>query len=253
MPDPSSSISVPVKNERGTSGVFTLAVKDPSRITKELVQFVEMFGSYCGIVLGRSEQIQELRQAKDEVAQAYDETLRGWARALGYRDSETFEHTERVTELSSALGKALGLEEHQLEALRRGAILHDIGKIGIPDAILGKPGALTEEEQAVMRTHAAFAYELLKPIDFLKDAVVVPYCHHEHWDGSGYPRGLKGEQIPLLARIFIVADVYDALTSDRPYRAAWTKEQTLDYMRSQSGKIFDPHIVEVFLSVIETV
>ena len=253
VPDPSSSISVPVKNERGTSGVFTLAVKDPSRITKELVQFVEMFGSYCGIVLGRSEQIQELRQAKDEVAQAYDETLRGWARALGYRDSETFEHTERVTELSSALGKALGLEERQLEALRRGAILHDIGKIGIPDAILGKPGALTEEEQAVMRTHAAFAYELLKPIDFLKDAVVVPYCHHEHWDGSGYPRGLKGEQIPLLARIFTVADVYDALTSDRPYRAAWTKEQTLDYIRSQSGKIFDPHIVEVFLSVIETV
>ncbi len=253
VPPGCSNIGVPVKGEKGTLGVFHIAVKESTVITKELVDFVEMFGSYCGIVIGRSQQIQELREARNQINEAYDETLRGWARALGYRDNETFEHTERVTELSFSLGKALGLEEHQLEALRRGAILHDIGKIGIPDAILGKPGALTEEEQAVMRTHAAFAYELLKPIDFLKDAVVVPYCHHEHWDGSGYPRGLKGEQIPLLARIFTVADVYDALTSDRPYRAAWTKEQTLDYIRSQSGKIFDPHIVEVFLSVIETV
>ncbi|HOV94886.1 MAG TPA: HD domain-containing protein [Spirochaetales bacterium] len=252
IPSNCSNIGVPVKGEKGMLGVFHVAVKESTTITKELLDFVEMFGAYCGIVIGRSQQIQEVYKARNQITQAYDETLKGWARALGYRDNETFEHTERVTELSVALGKALGLGEHELENLRRGAILHDIGKIGTPDTILRKPGAHTTEEQAIMRTHAAFAYELLKPIDFLKEAVVVPYCHHEHWDGTGYPRGLKGEEIPLLARIFTVADVYDAVTSDRPYRAAWPKEQALDYMRSQSGKIFDPHIVEVFLSLIET-
>jgi len=251
VPPGCSNIGVPVKSEKGTLGVFHIAVKESTVITKELVDFVEMFGSYCGIVISRSQQIQELREARNQINKAYDETLEGWARALGHRDNETFEHTERVTNLAVAIGKALGLEERTLEDLRRGAILHDIGKIGIPDAILRKPGAHTAEEQAIMRTHAAFAYELLKPIDFLKEAVVVPYCHHERWDGSGYPQGLKGEEIPLLARIFTVADVYDAVTSDRPYRTAWPKEQALDYMRSESGKIFDPHIVEVFLSVIE--
>ena len=251
IPPGCTNIGVPVKSENGTLGVFHIAVKESTVITKELIDFVEMFGSYCGIVISRSQQFEALLNAKNQITQAYDETLKGWARALGYRDNETFEHTERVTDLAVSIGKALGLDAHRLEDLRRGAILHDIGKIGIPDAILRKPGAHTDEERAIMRTHAAFAYELLKPIDFLKDAVVVPYCHHEHWDGSGYPRGLKGEEIPLLARIFTVADVYDAVTSDRPYRTAWPKEQALAYMRSESGKLFDPHIVEVFLSLIK--
>ena len=144
----------------------------------------------------------------------------------------------------------MGLPEQELTQVRRGALLHDIGKMGVPDTILLKPGPLTEEEWVIMRRHPTFAYEMLAPIRYLQPAINIPYCHHEKWDGTGYPRGLKGEQIPLAARLFAVVDVYDALTSDRPYRAAWTPEKAREYIRSESGKQFDPEVVDIFLNMI---
>jgi HD-GYP domain-containing protein (c-di-GMP phosphodiesterase class II) len=163
------------------------------------------------------------------------------------RDKETEGHSQRVTETSLLLAKTMGLSETELVHIRRGALLHDLGKLGVPDSILNKPDRLTEEETEYMRRHPALAYELLMPIEFLRPALDIPYCHHERWDGSGYPRGLKGEEIPLPARIFAVSDVYDALTSDRPYRAAWPQDKALEYIRERSGKEFDSRVVEAFL------
>lgn len=145
----------------------------------------------------------------------------------------------------------MGMDAAQLAHVRRGALLHDIGKMGIPDAILLKPGPLTDEEWAIMHRHPQYAYEMLHPVQYLRPALEIPYCHHEKWDGSGYPRGLKGEEIPLSARIFAVADVWDALTSDRPYRPAWPQARALAYIREQAGKHFDPQVVRVFFEVIE--
>jgi putative nucleotidyltransferase with HDIG domain len=178
-------------------------------------------------------------------------TLWGWAKAVELRDQETAGHTERVTALTLRLARALGVPEEDLEHIRRGAILHDVGKLAIPDHVLLKPGPLTEEEWAVTKKHPVYAYEWLSGIPFLRKALDIPYAHHERWDGSGYPRGLKGEAIPLSARIFAVVDVYDALTSDRPYRKAWPKEKALAYLREQAGRQFDPQVVATFLRLVE--
>ncbi|HOE76454.1 MAG TPA: GAF domain-containing protein [Rectinema sp.] len=253
IPAGCANIGVPVVYEDKVLGVFHLSIKAPLSFTKELVEFAEMFGSYSGIVIGRMQQIQALQEAEKQIKIAYDETLEGWARAIGYRDNETFQHTLRVTNIANIIGEALSLDDKTLENLRRGAILHDVGKIGIPDNILRKPRAFTKEEKVIMRTHPSFAYELLRPIAFLSEAIIVPYCHHERWDGKGYPQGLKGDEIPLLARIFSVADVYDAMTSDRPYRKARTHEEAIKYIRSQSGRHFDPHIVDVFLEIVDKI
>jgi HD-GYP domain-containing protein (c-di-GMP phosphodiesterase class II) len=146
----------------------------------------------------------------------------------------------------------MGFRDNELVHVRRGSLLHDIGKLGVPDEILHKPGELTEEEWVIMRRHPQFAYDMLAPIIYLRQALDIPYCHHEKWDGTGYPRGLKGEQIPLVARIFSLVDVWDALSSDRPYRKAWTEDEVRQYIRQQAGQHFDPHVVEVFLrEVIE--
>ena len=161
------------------------------------------------------------------------------------RDKETEGHTQRVTELTMKLGRQFGLPEEELLHVRRGALLHDIGKMGVPDGILLKPGPLTNEEWVLMRKHTTFAYEMLSPIHYLQPALDIPYCHHEKWDGTGYPRGLSGGQIPFAARIFAVVDVWDALISDRPYRAAWPEEKVLDYIRSLAGTHFDPQVVKV--------
>ena len=166
------------------------------------------------------------------------------------RDRETKGHTQRVVALTQQLGASMGLTDTEMVQIRRGALLHDIGKMGVPDSILLKPGELTPQEWEIMRQHPKQAYDMLAPITFLRPALDIPYCHHEKWDGSGYPRGLNGKSIPATARIFAVADVYDALTSDRPYRKAWTKERTLEYIRAQSGHHFDPEVVEIFLKVI---
>jgi len=182
---------------------------------------------------------------------AYDATIEGWVKTLDIRDKETEDHTQRVTALTLEIARTMGLPNEQLVHIRRGAILHDIGKIAVPDHILFKNGPLTEEEWAIMRRHPQLAYEILSPIKFLRPALDIPYCHHERWNGSGYPRGLKGEEIPLPARIFAVVDVYDALTSKRPYREALSREEALAYIKEKSGELFDPEVVEIFLSIMK--
>ncbi len=191
-----------------------------------------------------------LQHANQELALAYDTTLEGWSRALDLRDRETEGHCERVTNLTVRLGRVMGLPDAELVQVRRGALLHDIGKMGIPDAILLKPDALTPAEWTVMRRHPTYAFELLSPIAFLRPALDIPYCHHEKWDGTGYPRGLKGEEIPLAARLFAVVDVWDALRSDRPYRAGWQEERVREHIRALAGSHFDAGVASTFLEQI---
>lgn len=183
----------------------------------------------------------------EELQESYETTLEGWSRALDLRDRETEGHTLRVTDLTLRIATVMGFTREQLVHVRRGALLHDIGKMGVPDSILHKPGPLDEAEWEVMKHHPQIAYDLLQRIPYLHPALDIPLCHHEKWDGTGYPTGLKGEEIPLAARIFAVVDVYDALISDRPYRAAWSKEKTLDYIRREAGRHFDPFVVKTFL------
>jgi putative nucleotidyltransferase with HDIG domain len=189
----------------------------------------------------------DLQISNRELQESYETTLEGWSRALDLRDKETEGHTKRVTELTLRIAKAMGFAQEQLVQVRRGALLHDIGKMGVPDTILHKQGPLDEAEWQVMKRHPDLACELLSPINYLQPALDIPHYHHERWDGTGYPNKLKGEDIPLAARIFAVVDVFDALTSDRPYREPWPREKALDHIRSQAGKHFDPMVVEVFL------
>jgi len=180
---------------------------------------------------------------------AYDATIIGWSHAMDLRDKETEGHTQRVTELTVRLVRAAGISEDEIIHIRRGALLHDIGKLGVPDSILQKPEDLTKEEWEIMRRHPQYAYDMLASIEYLRPALDIPYCHHEKWDGTGYPRGLRGEEIPFVARLFSVVDVWDALTSDRQYRLARSKEEALKYLREQAGKHFDPQAVELFCRV----
>jgi len=191
-----------------------------------------------------------IEEAHQKLLEAYEATLEGWSYAMDLRDKETEGHTRRVMEMTMLLGKTLGMSEEWLVQARRGALLHDMGKLGIPDQILLKPNALTEDEWKIMRKHPLYAHEMLSKIEYLQPALDIPYCHHEKWDGTGYPRGLRGEEIPLAARLFAVVDVWDALTTDRPYRPAWEKEKAIRYIIDQSGKHFDPDVVDVFLREI---
>ena len=191
-----------------------------------------------------------LTQTIREVIQAYDETIQGWSMALELRDPLTKGHSERVVKLTLQLARLMGVKESQLIHLRRGVLLHDLGKMAVPDSILNKAGPLTELEWEVMRRHPIYAYQFLSSIDYLAPALEIPYCHHEKWDGTGYPRGLKGDQIPLSARIFAVVDVWDSLTSERVYRSTWSREQALEYIRDQSGKYFDPRVANTFCQII---
>jgi HD-GYP domain-containing protein (c-di-GMP phosphodiesterase class II) len=203
---------------------------------------------FLNIIFDRERLNLQLIASASGLVAAYDATIKGWSKALDLRDRETEGHTERVTEMVLRLGRAAGLSAEELAHVRRGALLHDIGKLGIPDAILLKPGPLTEDEWAVMRKHPQYAYDWLSPIEYLHAALDIPYCHHEKFDGTGYPRGLSGTDIPLAARLFAVLDVYDALTSDRPYRPAWSQEEALTYIRGEVGKHFDPDAVDIFRS-----
>jgi putative nucleotidyltransferase with HDIG domain len=210
-----------------------------------------MLARQAAIAIDNTELFNGLQRSNAELVLSYDTTLEGWSRALELRDRETEGHTQRVTEMTLRLARALGMSDKELSHARRGALLHDIGKMGVTDAILLKPGPLTDEEWDIMRQHPQFAYEMLSPIAYLRPALDIPYCHHEKWDGTGYPRGLKGEEIPLAARIFAVVDVWDALRSDRPYRPAWPKEKALEHIRAGSGTHFDPKVVEAFLEMTE--
>jgi PAS domain S-box-containing protein len=193
----------------------------------------------------------ERKRVEESLAEAYETTLEGWAKALELRDKETEGHSRRVTETTVTVARTMGFSEEELLHVRRGSILHDIGKMGIPDDILRKNGPLTDEERTVVYKHPVTAYNLLKTIPYLEWALDIPYCHHEKWDGGGYPRALKGEAIPLSARIFAVVDVWDALSSDRPYRNAWPHEKVKKYIIEESGKHFDPEVVTIFLGLLE--
>ena len=194
----------------------------------------------------------ELAEVNLLLQRAYDATIEGWSRAMDLRDHETEGHCQRVTDLTLRLARGLGISEEQLIHIRRGALLHDIGKMGVPDAILLKPGPLTDQEWVIMHQHPRLAYEMLSPIDFLRPALSIPYCHHEKWDGGGYPRQLRGEAIPLEARIFAIIDVWDALRSDRPYRAGWPELKIYDHLQQLAGTHFDPRIVTAFVELNST-
>lgn len=196
-----------------------------------------------------------LMQAKSSEAALrtnYDLTLEAWAKVMEYRDRETEGHSRRLVELTTGLARTMGIDEEQILRLRRGALLHDIGKLAIPDEILLKPAALTKAERKIIEKHPLYGREMLAGIPYLQPSVEVAYSHHEHWDGTGYPEGLKGEQIPLLARIFAVVDTWDALRSDRVYRKAWTVDKVITYLKQNSGTKYDPHIVEIFLGMVQT-
>jgi len=215
------------------------------------LDFLSTLAGQAAIAIEDAQLFESLARSNRELSQAYDATIVGWSRALDLRDRETEGHTVRVTEITLKLALAFGLPEEDLLHIRWGALLHDIGKMGVPDSILLKPGELTDEEWVLMRSHPQYAYDLLEPIAFLRRALDVPYCHHEKWDGTGYPRGLKGEEIPLVARLFAPVDVWDALCSDRPYRSAWTIERAREYIRTQAGSHFDPNVAEFFLEMIK--
>ncbi len=243
--------AVPLIAKGEVEGVLEIFHRTPLQPDAEWFEFLEMLASQTAIAIDNARLFNDLQQANLELTIAYEATLEGWVRALDMRDRETEGHTQRVTELTVRLAQKMGIKGEALVHIRRGALLHDIGKIAIPDSILLKPEPLTDEEWEIMRRHPVYAYELLSPIEFLRPALDIPYCHHERWDGTGYPRGLRGDQIPLAARIFAVVDVWDALRSDRPYRPAWSEEEALKYIRQQAGKHFDPHVVEVFLQMLE--
>ena len=217
-------------------------------VSRDITERIELQSSLQKM----NEELEErVSQRTQELAQAYDTTLEGWAKALEMRDKETKDHSQRVTELTVKLAQAMGIKGDELIQIRRGAILHDIGKMAIPDEILGKRGELTIAERKIVEQHPVYSYELLSRIPFLEKALDIPYCHHEHWDGSGYPRGLKGKEIPLVARIFSIIDVWDAVQSERPYNHAWSKEKAIQYLKDEAGKYFDPECVSVFLELVE--
>jgi putative nucleotidyltransferase with HDIG domain len=233
---------------KGVLEVFHRHALDPD---EEWLDFLNTLAGQTAIAIENSTLFESLQRSNSELGLAYDATIEGWSHALDLRDKETEGHTLRVTGMTVKLARHFGLSEAELVQVRWGALLHDIGKMGVPDGILLKPGPLTDEEWLVMKKHPSFAYEMLSPIRYLRLALDIPYCHHEKWDGSGYPRGLKGAQIPLVGRIFAVVDVWDALRSDRPYRPAWTEERVREYIRSSAGTHFDPQVVDVFLQLLD--
>jgi hypothetical protein len=241
--------AVPLRAQRGVVGVLELFHHGPPPDDPAWEALAAGLVARAAVAVDAAQLFEELRRSNVELALAYEQTIEGWSRALDLRDKETEGHTQRVTELTVRLARRMGIGGDELTHIRRGALLHDIGKMGVPDRILLKPDRLTEEECAVMRLHPIYAYRLLSPIRHLRQALDIPYCHHERWDGTGYPRGLAGEEIPRGARIFAVADVWDALTSDRPYRPAWSTADALLHIAERAGSQFEPRVVEVFLSM----
>ena len=233
-------------------GVLEIYNRKPMVENEEQSGFLETLATQAAIAIDNSQLFSDLQRSNFDLEMAYDATIEGWSRALELRDQETEGHTLRVTDMTVRLAQAMGVRSGELIHVRRGALLHDIGKMGVPDRILLKPGKLDPDEWKVMKQHTVYAFEMLWPIEFLRLAIDIPHCHHERWDGTGYPRQLEGEQIPLSARVFAVADVWDALTSDRPYRKAWSDEKALEYITSNVGKHFDPRVVEQFLVFLKS-
>ena len=242
---------VPLLGKGVIKGVLEAFFRSNQTPSTEWLDYLKTIAGQAAIAIDNAQLFENLQRSNQELSLAYDTTLEGWGKALELRDKETEGHTRRVTDLTIQLARRMGVGETEITHIRRGVLLHDIGKMGVPDTILHKPGPLNEEELREMQLHPQYAYDLLRPIAYLRPALDIPFTHHEKWDGTGYPRKLKGTEIPLPARIFTVVDVWDALLSDRPYRNAWSKEKTIAYIREQAGIIFDPHIVHVFLGMME--
>lgn len=241
--------AIPLLVKGEVKGVLETFHRAPYTGHNDFIQLLEALAMETAIAIDKSELLETLQRTNQDISIAYDKTIEGWARALEMRDQDTEGHTRRVAEWTTRLAQACGITGANLMHIRRGALLHDLGKIGVPDVILLKAGPLTEEEWVVMRKHPILVYEMLSSIEFLRPALDIPYCHHERWDGSGYPRGLRGEEIPIAARIFAVIDVWDALRHDRYYRKAWPEDETVAYIKEQAGKTLDPEIVGIFLDL----
>lgn len=243
--------AIPLIVKGNVSGIFEIFQRKPLVINQDGLDFLHNLAGQAAMAIEDYQMFRKLRNANQDLLLAYDSTIEGWSHALDLRDKETEGHTQRVTLLTLKLAQAAGIEDQELVHIRRGALLHDIGKMGVPDSILFNQHALTDEEAAVMRRHPDVAFQMLSPIAYLRPALDIPYCHHEKWDGSGYPRGLKGEQIPYAARLFAIVDVWDALCSDRRYRQGWSEEKVVEHIKSLSGTHFDPAVVELFMNLIQ--
>jgi putative nucleotidyltransferase with HDIG domain len=241
-----SLLGVPMRIQNRVIGVLEALNKKQGKFTEEDVKILTAIASQAAVAIENAQLVEALQES-------YESTLEGWAAALDLRDKETEGHSQRVTLLAIQLAQEIGVSKEDLTYLRQGALLHDIGKMAVPDSILHKNGPLTEPEKAIMREHPVNAYNMLYPITYLRPALDIPFCHHEKWDGSGYPSSLKGEEIPLAARIFSIIDVWDALRSNRPYRKAWSVKKTIAYIQEQAGKSFDPKLVKRFVEIIPSI
>jgi HD-GYP domain-containing protein (c-di-GMP phosphodiesterase class II) len=244
-----SYLGLPLVTKGQVLGVLEVFHRKPFEPDSDWLQSLDALAGQASLAIDNASMFDRLQRSRVDLELAYDETIEGWSRALDLRDNETEGHTQRVKEMTLRLARAMGFPEDELIQIQRGALLHDIGKMGVPDEILLKPGPLTDEEWVVMCRHPELAYELLSPIAYLKPAIDIPYAHHEKWDGTGYPRGLKGKEIPRAARAFSVVDVWDALRSDRPYRAGWPEERVMAHIEGLSGTHFDPEVVKAFMTV----
>ncbi len=246
-----SYIGLPLIAKGAVKGVIEIFSRTPINPDDDWLDFLQAVAAQAAIAIDHSELFKQLQYSNQELTISYEATIEGWARALELRDPGTEGHTRRVTETTLRLAQRMGVFEDQIVHLRRGVLLHDIGKMAIPDDILLKEGPLTDDEWRIMKRHPVLAYELLSPIPYLKPAIDIPYSHHEHWDGSGYPQGLSGEDIPIASRIFSVIDVWDALRNDRPYRRAWPDKRVVAYIRDQAGRLFDPQVIPPFLEQVQ--
>jgi len=245
-----SYTGAPIRVKGEIIGFLNLEADIPDYFNQTHSERLQAFADQAGVAIHNAHLMTDLRKSRDEMYNAYETTLEGWSKALELRDYETEGHTQRVMDMTMKLAESYGITGAELVKIRYGTLLHDIGKIGIPDSILFKPGPLNEEEWEVMRRHPMYAQRILAHIPYLQDSLDIPFSHHEKWDGSGYPRGLKGKNIPLSARLFAVVDVWDGLRSNRHYRSGWPDEEVIRYIQDQSGKHFDPEVVEVFLCLL---
>lgn len=246
-----SYVGVPLIAKTKLKGVLEILHRSHLKLDADALEYMETLAGQAAIAIDSVQAFENLERSNLELSMAYDATIEGWSRAMELRDRETEGHTLRAAELTLKLADMLEVDQREKIHIRRGALLHDIGKLGVPDHILFKPGALTSEEWELMHQHPIYAFQMLTPIAHLQPALDIPYCHHEKWDGTGYPRGLKETQIPFAARIFSVVDVWDALRSDRPYRKSWPANRVREYILEQSGKHFDPQVVQAFIRLLD--
>jgi len=243
----------PIISKGSVAGVMEVFMREPSLPASDQVEFFQTLVGQAAIAMDNFSAFQKLQTANEKLLLAYDSNIEGWSRALDYRDKETEGHSARVTEITVEIARRAGMDEEALRYVRWGALLHDIGKMGVPDHILLKPGKLSEEEWIIMKRHPVIARDLLRPIKHLEEAIDIPYCHHEKWDGSGYPQGLRGEDIPRAARLFAVVDIWDALRSDRPYREGWSEAAVLEHLHQIAGSHLDPELVDLFCASVHEI